>query len=702
MIKIQMKHLSCLCAILGLIALIAAVPAQAHPPICGYMLGWDSGLQTWNIGAPWVKVMYSSDIAAGKNCGSKVFYRPYDTSVGTDDGDMPGGLTGTAYANAVWAKISGLSQKPDAIGYRNEFAWYGNSSNRYTAAQFRPFRDRLRALGYTGWVIYGSWGVGWPDTVVWDEPEVADAASCADGIETHEYFDLTVACISPYLTFRHRDLAINARPSLLGSKPWFIGEYGSDMVCGASGACGDSQCRGGWRENGKLSEAAYITQTTAYRAGCHDNVAAVFVFKMGTGGWANYDVANTSISTYMKTTWGTPPTTGTITGWVKTTGGTGISGATVSTNTGGYTTTTNSSGVYTLSNVNAGTYNVTASKSGYTPVTNTGVVVTANNTTTSNFTLQTSGMNNNTPTGTNYAGSSTTIQTDTYYGAGFEGAKAVDGLTTTKWCSTGVAPPHWLALDLGQSRTVNGFIVKLPGGCGEYATYNAKNFKFQSATSLSGPWTDECVVDNTAQANTVARSYITPKSLRYVRLYITNSGIDNYSRIPEFEVWCAGGGGPIASEAFTTLPTWTSTFNAAWGSTATFVAASGGQSGNQMQAYRASQGSSVKAKVYTVPASTSITISVYIKCPSYAGGTYWIETGYRMGSNTAQDFDANPGNWTLIKKFSNTGTNGNGNVWTQYTSTVNTGSNTQVTIGYKHGASGCVGPTVGWDTFAIN
>ena len=121
-----------------------------------------------------------------------------------------------------------------------------------------------------------------------------------------------------------------------------------------------------------------------------------------------------------------------------------------------------------------------------------------------------------------------------------------------------------------------------------------------------------------------------------------------------------------------------------------------------MQASRTSQGSSVKAKVYTVPASTNISISCYVKCPSYSGGTYWIETGFKLGNNTAQDFDANSGTWTQIKKFDNGGTNGNGNVWTQYTSTVNTGSNTQVSIGYKHGASGCVGPTVAWDTFAIN
>ena len=277
-------------------------------------------------------------------------------------------------------------------------------------------------------------------------------------------------------------------------------------------------------------------------------------------------------------TWGSAPTTGTITGWVKTAGGAAISGATVATSTGGYSTTTNSSGVYTLSNVTAGTYNVTASKSGY-DSSSSNVTVTAGNTTTANFTLQVTagGMNGNTPGGTNMA-TSGTATTDSNYSSSYTGAKAIDGVNTSasKWVSNGNAPPHWLAIDLGTNRTVNGFILRMPGQAGEQTYYNAKNFKYQSATSLSGPWTDEATIDNTAQASTVPRSFITPKSLRYVRLYITNAGIDNYSRINEFEVRCAGGGGPIASEAFTSMPSWSSTFDATWGSAATFSIVSGG------------------------------------------------------------------------------------------------------------------------------
>jgi len=365
--------------------LLAAIPAQAQPPICPHILQWSGAIQTWANGAPWIKVLFSGDIPTAQACGAQVFYRPYDTSLGPDDGDLPTNVTGTQYANAVWAKISGLAVKPAAIGYRNEFPWYGSAANRHTSAQFRSYHDRLHALGYTGMVVYGSWGVGWPDSAVWDEPDVADAAASADAIETHEYFDFDVNCMSPWLTFRHRDIAIGQHPALLGSKPWFIGEFGSDHVCNPSVECDDPLCRQGWLDNGKLSESAYATQMAAYRAGCHPNVVAVFVFQQGAPGWANFETINSAtVSNYMKSTWAAA--TGAIGGWVRTTGGSAISGATVSTNIGGYSTNTDTSGNYTLSNVNVGPYTVTASKTGYFP-SSTGVSVTEGNTTTANFTL---------------------------------------------------------------------------------------------------------------------------------------------------------------------------------------------------------------------------------------------------------------------------------------------------------------------------
>jgi len=83
-----------------------------------------------------------------------------------------------------------------------------------------------------------------------------------------------------------------------------------------------------------------------------------------------------------------PVTTGTITGTVTAaSGGTLISGASVSTSPATSTVSTNAQGVYTITNVNAGSYTVTASATGY--VSNsTSVTVTAGQTSTANLTLQ--------------------------------------------------------------------------------------------------------------------------------------------------------------------------------------------------------------------------------------------------------------------------------------------------------------------------
>jgi len=82
-----------------------------------------------------------------------------------------------------------------------------------------------------------------------------------------------------------------------------------------------------------------------------------------------------------------PVTYGTISGNVKNTSGTAISGAAVATNTGGYSTTSGADGSYTLSNVAGGTYNVTASKTGYASQTQNNICVAAGQTITCNFNL---------------------------------------------------------------------------------------------------------------------------------------------------------------------------------------------------------------------------------------------------------------------------------------------------------------------------
>ena len=81
---------------------------------------------------------------------------------------------------------------------------------------------------------------------------------------------------------------------------------------------------------------------------------------------------------------------GTISGTVKNSGNSHISGAVVSTDIGGYSTTTGSDGGYTLSNVDAGTYDVAASMGGYASQIQSDIVVVGRQTSTVNFVLVTS------------------------------------------------------------------------------------------------------------------------------------------------------------------------------------------------------------------------------------------------------------------------------------------------------------------------
>ncbi len=85
----------------------------------------------------------------------------------------------------------------------------------------------------------------------------------------------------------------------------------------------------------------------------------------------------------------TGATVGIINGYVRDSANNPISGATVSTSSGGYSATTNASGFYQMSNVASGAYTVTASKAGYNSQSQQGVTVVAGGTTTVNFSLAT-------------------------------------------------------------------------------------------------------------------------------------------------------------------------------------------------------------------------------------------------------------------------------------------------------------------------
>jgi hypothetical protein len=151
----------------------------------------------------------------------------------------------------------------------------------------------------------------------------------------------------------------------------------------------------------------------------------------------------------------------------------------------------------------------------------------------------------------------------------------------------------------------------------------------------------------------------------------------------------------VQTVPFDSMPAWSDTHDASWGAPAAWAAA-----GGSLQTSRSAGGSSTRTLVFLVPANRTIDVSASLKCPAFAGG-YWMELGVRAGSHSADDFDANPSAWTIVQKFSASGQNGNGNVWTRYSRQVSTGASTVITVGFKLGSSGS-GPAVGWDTLRLS
>ncbi len=118
--------------------------------------------------------------------------------------------------------------------------------------------------------------------------------------------------------------------------------------------------------------------------------------------------------------------------------------------------------------------------------------------------------------------------------------KAVDGVVSiaSKWTSAdGATPPHTLTVDLGMQRPVTGCIVRHAGSAGEQAGYNTQAFRIETTNLLSGPWTSQGSVNNASQENVSTLSIEPPVPVRFVRIVITDPGIDTFARIPEFEVY---------------------------------------------------------------------------------------------------------------------------------------------------------------------
>jgi hypothetical protein len=153
-------------------------------------------------------------------------------------------------------------------------------------------------------------------------------------------------------------------------------------------------------------------------------------------------------------------------------------------------------------------------------------------------------------------------------------------------------------------------------------------------------------------------------------------------------------------QPFEIEPAWTFMFDAPWGSDAAFQIVPGGQSGSALQATRSSPGSSTRVQVFSITPNTPYEIGVWARCPSFAS-SYWTACAIKPGQASGQDFDENSGSWTTAVNFSDTGSNGNGDQWTRYTVLWNSGSSTQLSVGFKLGALNGSGPVVHWDQLSL-
>ncbi len=122
-----------------------------------------------------------------------------------------------------------------------------------------------------------------------------------------------------------------------------------------------------------------------------------------------------------------------------------------------------------------------------------------------------------------------------------DGTLAVDGIVSvpSQWTSAADTPDHWLTLDLGGVRTLTGIIVRHAGAAGQSTDFNTRTLDLSTAVEPEA-WEVDALVYNSAASDVTELVYATPRPARFVRLHISDPGIDHRARIPELEVYRAG------------------------------------------------------------------------------------------------------------------------------------------------------------------
>jgi hypothetical protein len=141
------------------------------------------------------------------------------------------------------------------------------------------------------------------------------------------------------------------------------------------------------------------------------------------------------------------------------------------------------------------------------------------------------------PPGHNLALTAVAWAADSVHSAPYSGTKALDGLPNTKWTSTNASATHWLAVDLGGQHALTGFTLRLASDGGEWTIFNWTHATLETGPALDGPWSTAFEVSNPLQLGRTIHRYPAPVDARCVRVLVDDCGIDNYARLPEFEIY---------------------------------------------------------------------------------------------------------------------------------------------------------------------
>ena len=135
----------------------------------------------------------------------------------------------------------------------------------------------------------------------------------------------------------------------------------------------------------------------------------------------------------------------------------------------------------------------------------------------------------------NLASSATITADSVTYAADNAADAAWTDQVTDAWVSTSATTEHWLQYDLGQQRVIDQFVVKHVGyGPTDNPDYNTVVFSLQGSNDGSSWATLKSYSNNTSSLTLAQTGGV---AFRYIRLYISDPGPDDYARIFELEVW---------------------------------------------------------------------------------------------------------------------------------------------------------------------